>query len=220
MKLNVPNMLTMLRIILIPVFVACMIYIENPVACGIVSAIIFAVTAFTDFLDGYIARKYNQITDFGKFMDAVADKLMVFSALLALTAKFAIAGQKTLDVGFSLGNGVTVTTNVVAEVMFHVLLWSSIIVFLRELGVTSIRLVCAKTDVGVIPANFFGKAKTVCQIAAVIVILIEFAINEGQRDFTTYYIASYILIALMLFMTVASGLNYLKIYGKHINPNK
>ncbi|MBQ7906668.1 MAG: CDP-alcohol phosphatidyltransferase family protein [Clostridia bacterium] len=216
MKINVPNMLTILRIILIPVFVACIIYIEDPVVCGVVSAIIFAVTAFTDFLDGYIARKYNLVTDFGKFMDSVADKLMIFGALLALTARFAIEGKKILDV--SLFDGIK--TNIVAEIMFHVLLWSSIIVFLRELGVTSIRLVCAKTDVGVIPANFFGKAKTVCQIAAVLIALVELAINEGQREFTTYYIASYIALALMLFMTVASGLNYLKIYGKHINPNK
>ena len=164
MKLNVPNMLTILRIIMIPAFVACIIYIEDPIVCGVVSAVIFALTAFTDFLDGYIARKYNQVTDFGKFMDAVADKLMVFGALLAITARFAIEGQKTVNYNFSLANGVIATTNVVAEIMFNVLLWSSIIVFLRELGVTSIRLVCAKTDVGVIPANFFGKAKTVSEL--------------------------------------------------------
>ncbi len=223
-NLNVPNVLTMLRIVFVPAFIACLIYIPNPVWCGIVTAVVFAITALTDMLDGKIARKYNLVTDFGKFMDAVADKIMIFGALLALTAKFAIAGEQLYQVesgnlfGIPIGD---IVSNTNAQIMFNVLLWASIIVFLRELGVTSIRLVCASKKVGVIPANFFGKAKTVTQVIAVVVILIEFAINESNLgNFTTYYIPSYILIAVMLFMTVASGINYLKIYGKYINTNE
>ncbi|MBQ8839973.1 MAG: CDP-alcohol phosphatidyltransferase family protein [Clostridia bacterium] len=222
--LNVPNMLSLLRVALVPAFIACLIYIQNPVACGVVTAIVFAITGFTDFLDGKIARKYNLVTDFGKFIDAVADKIMIFGMLLALTGKFAIAGEQTFKIttgsffGFPVGE---VVENTNAQIMFNVLLWASVIVFLRELGVTSIRLVCANKKVGVIPANFFGKAKTVTQILAVIIILVEFAINESNLgSFSTYYIASYIAILAMLFMTVASGINYLRIYGKYINTNE
>lgn len=207
--MNIPNQLTMLRMILVPVFVACLIYISDPFVCGIVTAIVFALTAFTDMLDGKIARKYNMITDFGKFMDSVADKFMMFAAMLTLTAKFGVYAYAK---DYMLNN----------YIMFHVLLWSSVIMFLRELGVTSIRLVCAKTDVGVIPANYFGKLKTVFQIASVVVVLLEYAINEGDKinGFNTYYIGSYVSLAVMVFMTIASGINYIKIYGKYIDTNK
>lgn len=220
--LNVPNMLSLLRVALVPAFIACLIYIQNPVACGVVTAIVFAITGFTDFLDGKIARKYNLVTDFGKFIDAVADKIMIFGMLLALTGKFAIAGEQYYTPsGGNILNQLTPVINTNAQIMFNVLLWTSVIVFLRELGVTSIRLVCANKKVGVIPANFFGKAKTVTQILAVIIILVEFAINESNLgSFSTYYIASYIAILAMLFMTVASGINYLRIYGKYINTNE
>ena len=209
MKMNIPNQLTMLRMILVPVFVACLIYISDPLVCGIVTAVIFALTALTDLLDGKIARKYNLITDFGKFMDSVADKFMMFSAMLALTAKLAV-----------YANLFDFKPN--ACVLFHLLLWSTIIMFLRELGVTSIRLVCAGTDVGVIPANYFGKLKTVFQMSSVIVILLEYAINESGKlgGFNTYYILSYVSLALMVFMTIASGINYIRIYGKYIDTNK
>ena len=65
MKLNIPNQLTLLRMLLIPVFVACYIYIKNPLTAGIVAAILFAVASLTDMLDGKIARKYNLVTNFG-----------------------------------------------------------------------------------------------------------------------------------------------------------
>ena len=209
MKMNIPNQLTMLRMILVPVFVACLIYINDPFVCGIVTAVVFGLTAFTDMLDGKIARKYNLITNFGKFMDSVADKFMMFAAMLTLTAKFAPYANLS-------------EIKLHACILFHVLLWSTVIMFLRELGVTSIRLVCAGTDVGVIPANYFGKLKTVFQIASVVIILLEFAINEGGKlnGFNTYYIASYVSLAAMVFMTVASGINYIKIYGKYIDTNK
>ena len=209
MKMNVPNQLTMLRMILVPVFVICLVYIDEPLVCGLVTAVVFGLTALTDMLDGKIARKYNLITDFGKFMDSVADKFMMFSALLTLTAKFGI---------YALAKNYY--TN--AYVLFQVLLWSTIIVFLRELGVTSIRLVCANTDVGVIPANYFGKLKTVFQMSTVVIVLVEYALNESTKTggFTTYYVGSYISIACMVFMTIASGINYIKIYGKYIDTNK
>lgn len=80
--MNLPNKLSILRIILIPVMVALM-YPQNEV-CRWLSIAVFGIAAFTDFLDGYIARKYKLVTDLGKFVDPVADKLLVLSALIML----------------------------------------------------------------------------------------------------------------------------------------
>lgn len=202
MKLNIPNQLTLLRMLLIPVFVACYIYIKNPLTAGIVAAILFAVASLTDMLDGKIARKYNLVTTFGKVMDPLADKFMVFMAMISLTIKLFLVANTTND-----------------KVLANVTLWVSAIVIFRELGVTSIRLVASNAGAGVIPANFFGKAKTVTQIIAILVVLIELAVNKGW-GVQTLWIASYFSLALMTFMTVGSGVNYLKGYWKYIMSSK
>lgn len=196
MKMNIPNQLTILRMVLIPAFVACYFYIENPLVAGIVAAIIFAVASLTDMLDGKIARKYNIVTNFGKIMDPLADKALVFSAFLMLAVRI-----KALD---------------------GIMIWACVIVFIRELGVTSIRLVCASSAGNVIAANFFGKAKTVTQMACILVVLIENGlIASGTINLGAFnYLASFILIIAMSFMTVASGINYLKIYMPYMNSNK
>ncbi len=196
MKMNIPNQLTILRMILIPVFVACFIYISNPLVAGIVAAIVFAVASLTDMLDGKIARKYNIVTTFGKVMDPLADKALVFSAFLVLVAR--------------------------VEALDGIMIWACVIVFIRELGVTSIRLVCASSAGNVIAANFFGKAKTVTQMACILVVLVENAlIASGTVNLGAFnYLASFVLIIVMSFMTVASGINYLKIYLPYMNTNK
>lgn len=191
--MNLPNKLTILRALLVPVFIACMMYIPDPLVCGFVSAMVFMVTSFTDMLDGKIARKHNLVTNFGKFMDPLADKFMVFCALLTITVR--------------------------VEALRGIMIWACAIVFLRELGVTSLRMICAGTEAGVVAASFFGKAKTVTQILAIVVILIEHALIDG-RVINTMWIASYILIVAMIIMTVGSGIDYLKTYGKYINPNE
>ena len=81
--MNTPNKLTVLRFILVPFFLAAAYY-EKQQSVLIISTIIFAVASFTDFLDGYLARKHNLVTDFGKFMDPLADKVLVAAALLFL----------------------------------------------------------------------------------------------------------------------------------------
>lgn len=192
-KMNLPNKLTILRALLVPVFIACMMYIPDAIVCGFVSAMVFMITSFTDMLDGKIARKYNLVTNFGKFMDPLADKFMVFCALLMIAVR--------------------------VKALSGIMVWVCAIVFLRELGVTSLRMICANTEAGVVAASFFGKAKTVTQIVAIVVILVEFAINEGMRV-NTLWIASYVLIVAMIVMTIGSGLDYLKTYGKYINPNE
>ena len=78
--MNTPNKLSLLRILMIPIFCVCFYW--NFAYNYLVSAIIFIVAACTDFLDGYIARKYNLVTDLGKFLDAIADKVLVLTALV------------------------------------------------------------------------------------------------------------------------------------------
>ena len=146
-KMNLPNKLTILRALLVPVFIACMMYIPDALVCGFVSALVFMVTSFTDMLDGKIARKYNLVTNFGKFMDPLADKFMVFCALLMIAIK--------------------------VNALRGIMVWACAIVFLRELGVTSLRMICAGTEAGVVAASFFGKAKTVTQILAIVVVLVD-----------------------------------------------
>ena len=200
--MNLPNKLTILRALLVPVFVACLLYIDNPIVCGLVTAGVFIITSLTDMLDGKIARKYNLVTNFGKFMDPLADKFMVFAALITITVKLFTCACGTNE-----------------RVLAHVLLWTTMVVVLRELGVTSIRMVCSGTGAGVIAANMFGKLKTVTQVIAIVVILVEFAINKGT-SFNTYWILSYVFIVAMAIMTIGSGINYLKSYWKYINPNE
>ena len=80
--MNLPNKLSLTRIALIPLMVALMY--PNTTVCNLLAAAVFALAAFTDFLDGHIARKQHIVTDFGKFVDPVADKLLVLSALIML----------------------------------------------------------------------------------------------------------------------------------------
>jgi CDP-diacylglycerol--glycerol-3-phosphate 3-phosphatidyltransferase len=108
-EMNLPNKLTLLRILLIPLFILCF-YISSPFI-NFIGIIIFCVASFTDFLDGYIARKHNLVTDFGKFMDPLADKILTLSAwillvehgklaawivIIILTREFAITGFRQL----------------------------------------------------------------------------------------------------------------------------
>ncbi len=144
--MNLPNKLTLLRIILCPVFLFFLLADFIP-ANLLWSAIIFSVASITDFLDGKIARKRNLVTDFGKFLDPVADKVIVFAAL---------AGFVYLD-PCRFGQG---------------MVWILLVVIARELLITSFRAIAAGKNV-VIAADIFGKAKTFTQMFAVIFILLE-----------------------------------------------
>lgn len=190
--MNLPNKLTCLRMIMIPFFLFFLIF---PEVCGytlsrIIAAILFSLTAFTDMLDGKIARKYNMVTDFGKFMDPLADKLMVFGAML----------------GIIIINGSN-------QVFAKIFTCAAFIIIFRELAVTSMRLVVSSSEGIVVAANIFGKLKTVSQIIGIIIILIEPIIWDG-------YVASYVMTAIMVLTTLYSGLNYFKAYWPHINSNK
>ncbi len=203
MKLNLPNKLTLLRMLMVPFLMVFIVFdFGMPTwLARVLAAFFFAAASFTDFLDGHIARKHNLITNFGKFMDPLADKLMVFVALISLCYT---TGR---DEGASV-YGVCV-------------LVATVIVIFRELAVTSMRMVVTNTDGIVIAANWLGKVKTCTQIAAILVAILEpiFA-KDLDLGYTLLggHVASYVLLVAMSVMTLWSGFNYFKSYWKYINP--
>ncbi len=182
---NVPNLLSLLRMALVPVFMAAAFYLPKidgitTLVCCLVPALIFILTSLTDMLDGKIARKYNLITDFGKFLDPLADKFMIFCALLVI-----------------------LTAPLYGDIRW-IAVWVAAVVMLRELGVTSLRLVVASRGV-VVPASWWGKIKTVSQIVTVVAILMEPAFGS----FGETHILSYAFLGIMAGTTVGSGIDYL-----------
>ena len=196
--LNVPNTLSLIRVILVPIFVATLIFMRDiPIWGLIVPALVYALTGLTDMLDGKIARKYNLGTDFGKFIDPLADKFMVLASMIAIILWMILRGDVTLALVF---------------------VWVVLIILLRELGVTSLRLVVAGKSGIVVAASMLGKIKTVSQMAGTVVLILEPLIP--LVIFCEYHLLSYIFMALMAFTTIFSGLDYLKSYLPHIDTNK
>lgn len=136
--MNLPNKLTVLRIILTPIFMLTLVW-NFPFHYG-VSLIIFIAASITDLLDGKIARKRGLVTDFGKFLDPLADKMLTTAAFLGFIA---------LDIGYGA-------------------VWIAFIVLFREFAVSSIRLIASTSGGKVIAANIWGKLKTVFQMIAII----------------------------------------------------
>ena len=188
---NLPNILTVIRAVLVPVFMVLVIFPILPTEniTRIVAAVLFALISLTDMLDGKIARKYNLVSDFGKFLDPLADKLLVLGAMLSLV----------VVMGFG-ENG--------ANLFGIILTFAIFVVLARELAVTSLRLICKNTGGAVIAANMAGKIKTVSQILFVIAALIEPVIFSESGSL----IITYISLAVMTAMTVYSGINYFVIY--------
>ena len=201
MKLNLPNKLTLARMVMVPFL---MVFITFDFGLGIYSRLIaaffFALASFTDFLDGYLARRDNLVTNFGKFMDPLADKLMVFVALISLCY---VTGRDGLWFENERIYGVC-------------LLAVTVIVIFRELAVTSMRMVVTNTDGVVIAANWLGKVKTCVQILFILTALIE---PVFTYDFLGGHAASYVTMAAMAVMTLWSGIEYFKGYWKYINPS-
>lgn len=195
--MNLPNRLTVLRMIMIPIFMVIIIFPIMPDFWARISAaIVFGLTSLTDMLDGKIARKYGLITDFGKFLDPVADKLMIIGAYMAL-----------------------LTTMTDDRVLFLVFAISTFLVIVREIAITSLRMIASNASSVVIAANMLGKIKTCTQITCVLILLLEPAFLGG-----TYigqnHILSYISIVAMAVMTCWSGINYLKAYMPLLDPQK
>ena len=188
------NKLTLLRILIIPIII--IVSLINGLAIDLNSAwinggfnitiqnliilVLFAVASFTDFLDGHIARKHNLVTDFGKFMDPLADKLLVMTALIILLE------QGKLNI-LGIGLGFVV-----------------IIILAREFMVTGIRLIAVQNQ-KVIAASKLGKAKTVTQIIMIIVLLFDFSFSSSF-DFAD--VIKLVVILVPFILTVVSGIDY------------
>lgn len=166
--MNLPNKLTLLRVILIPVYV--WVFFMDIKYASFIAGAIFIIATLTDFLDGAIARKYNLVSNFGKFADPLADKILVLTCLFCFVQILRIPA------------------------------WMCIIIMARELAVTSLRTLAA-LDGKVVAADKFGKAKTLFQMNALVIMhfdsLSPLLVNLSNILF-------YISIAL----TIISGINY------------
>ena len=183
MKMNLPNKLSVLRLCMVPIFV---------------------IASLTDMLDGKIARKHNLVTDFGKFLDPLADKFMVIGAMFVILYR-------------------TLTSETPDPIFSIVFFWTFMIVIFRELAVTSIRLVVSSSSGIVVAANMLGKIKTCVQIACVVICILERAIYAALATpptFAEYLPASLVLSVLMLIFTLWSGINYIASYWKYMDPQK
>ncbi len=193
---DLPNKLTLLRIFLIPVF---MIVLWLPLIpalsgaaliCRIAAAVLFLFCALTDFFDGRIARKYNIVSNFGKFMDPLADKFLIVGALLAAVMVY----EK-----FRFGLVVALTVTI-----------------FREFAVSSMRLIAKNADGVVIAAALPGKIKTFSQCVFVLLLLLEEYVFAFCDFFVAYRPLTWACLAVMLFFTVYSGIQYFCAYKKYI----
>ena len=208
--MNTANKLTLARLIFVPIFLIVMLLPTSVIPFGIsciIGAVLFIGASITDSLDGKIARKYNMITDFGKFLDPLADKFMVIGALFVIIYRFD------------------------EPLRFPFLILTIIIVF-RELAVTAARLVASTSGNVVIAANILGKLKTVFQIICISSVLIEtvlwpFLFGTLLKMDTSWlpkvlygYPVTMVTLVITAVMTVWSGTNYILGCWKYINPSK
>jgi len=194
-SLNLPNTLSLIRVLLVPVFVATLLFITDKVWGVVIPTVVYILTALTDMLDGKIARKYGLVTDFGKFIDPLADKFMVIGSQITILVWMMLRGETTLALVF---------------------VWVVLVILLRELGVTSLRLVVAGNSGIVVAASIWGKLKTVSQMVGTVIMLVEPVIPF----FSENHILSYAVMAIMLFTTLFSGIDYMKAYMPYVDANK
>ena len=190
--MNLPNKLTVARLIMTPVFLATFL-IDFP-HHYLVALFIFCIASITDYIDGNMARKCGLVTDFGKFLDPLADKMLTTSAFLGF-------------IHLGIGYGIT---------------WITFIVLIREFLITSLRLVSAGKG-NVIAANIWGKAKTVSQMLAIIVAIggryIESFFNNSTV-FCVIDVITNIMLWISAVLTVISGIIYVIQNKDFIDPKK
>lgn len=198
--MNLPNKLTVFRIILVLVIVIISLINIPGEILGVstnmfVIDIIFIIASITDKLDGYLARSRNEVTTFGKFLDPIADKILVLSAMVILVEQQ------------------------------HLPAWIPIIVLFREFIVSGYRLVAVQQNGKVIAANVWGKIKTATQMIALILMLIDtnaygaiFTGNIAGFAFVLNLVDT-ILMTIAVIATVFSGYEYVK-NGKDLLKDK
>jgi len=193
--MNLPNKISFSRILMVPVFmVFIMPFPQWEILSGFnsfisdwgiyIAAFIFVVASITDSIDGYIARSRNMITDFGRFIDPIADKLLVTAAVIALVDQGNLNG------------------------------WCAFIIIGRELIITGFRLLINVSGTGkgkVIPANVWGKLKTILQTVAITFLILEIKLQNVLTwwDSKTVTIGQIIMFAAII-MTIVSGYIYIK----------
>ena len=179
MKMNLPNKLTILRIVMVPFFVFFLLADFVPHRY-LFALLLFCAASYTDHLDGKIARRDHLVTNFGKLMDPLADKILVMSALICL-------------VKLDLASTVCV-----------------ILIMLREFSVTSIRLLAVEQG-RVIAANNWGKAKTVSQMVAIILILLmQYVCTWNPSALGACNTIGQVLVWVTALLSVISGIIYFK----------
>ena len=192
--MNLPNKLTVFRIILVPIMVIIPFFniggewLGVPTYLWIINAI-FCLASLTDKLDGTLARKWNQVTTLGKFLDPIADKILVLAAMLMLV---------------EMGN---------------LPAWIPIIILMREFAVSGYRLIAVEKGGKVIAASIWGKLKTVTQIIAIIFAFININNTNKFFAFTTgnltgaslvINIITSVMMIISVIATIFSGIDYLK----------
>lgn len=191
--MNLPNKLTVMRVAMVPFFVAFMLIGAIPYNY-LWALLVFAAASITDMLDGKIARKYNLITNFGKFLDPLADKILVASALICF-----------VQLGWCSA-------------------WVTALILAREFVVSGVRLVAASSDKKVvIAAGMLGKMKTAMTMVAICVIIFMWILVQfgaiTPEGFPIQLISD-ILMYIAAALTVASGVQYLYDYREFIDPTK
>ena len=168
--MNLPNKLTVLRVVMIPFFVAFLLFDITGAADKWIALAIFCAASLTDMLDGKIARKYNLVTNFGKFMDPLADKLLVSTAMICLVSMDKL--------------------NVIVV----------LVIIAREFIISGFRLVASDNGI-VIAASYWGKFKTVSQMAMVIVLIMDLG--------GVFEMIGNVLVWVALILTVVSLVDYI-----------
>jgi len=179
--MNLPNKLTIARMCMVPLFMIALMI--NTPASRIIATVIFALASLTDMLDGQIARKHNMVTNFGKLMDPLADKVLTAAAMICLVELGDLAA------------------------------WIAVVIIFREYLITGLRSVAANENI-VVAANIWGKVKTVCQMIALMLLMLKPQIVALCGIDIGLWVM-YVAVAL----TIYSGLDYVLKLNKQITWN-
>ena len=179
--MNLPNKLTIARMCMVPLFMIALMF--NTDSSRILATVIFALASLTDMLDGQIARKYNMVTNFGKLMDPLADKVLTAAAMICLVELGDLAA------------------------------WIAVLIIFREYLITGLRSVAASENI-VVAANIWGKVKTVCQMFALMFLMLKPQIVA----LCGVNIGLWLMYAAVI-LTVYSGLDYVLKINKQITWN-
>ena len=179
--MNLPNKLTIARMCMVPLFMIALMM--NTPASRLIATVIFALASLTDMLDGKIARKYNMVTNFGKLMDPLADKVLTAAAMICLVELGDLAA------------------------------WIAVVIIFREYLITGLRSVAASENI-VVAANNWGKVKTVCQMIALMLLMVKPQIIDLCGINIGLWLM-YVAVAL----TIYSGLDYVLKLNKQITWN-